>query len=121
MQELGAPAAMAHIMGPPLHSVSAAGTITPSIISGLSAGTRTAATNNTRQLIKIRPSNVHPQIKLLMEPHIQHCKGVVLEPMMEHRNTTIDDYQNHLANAHCVITTFLVDVFMPGGATERGM
>ena len=56
--------------------------------------------------IKISPTNVHPLIKMLIEPNIQHCKGVTSGPMMEHLNTTIDDLPSYQANAPFVTTTF---------------
>ena len=67
------------------------GTTTPTVVSGLSAGTgaRTAATH--RPLPKIRTTNIHPMIKTVMEPYIPKCKGNLLGPMMEHLGITIDD------------------------------
>lgn len=73
---------------PPVPQVSTTrGGTTPTVVSGLTTGTRTAA----RAPVKIRDTNIHPKIRTLMEPYIQKFRGVLLTPLLAQVNLTIDD------------------------------
>ena len=70
---------------PPIQAIQA----TPTVVSGLSAGTRTVGT--APRAVKIRGTNVHPAIKAVMEPFITRCNGTLLGPMLERLNITVAD------------------------------
>ncbi len=72
---------------PPVPQVAATRGATPTVASALTTGTRTA----TRTPVQIRPDNIHPKIKSLMEPYIQKFQGVLLTPLLAQVNLTLDD------------------------------
>lgn len=78
---------------PPLATVVAgAGTSAPTVVSGLSAGTGACTIGTPARLpVKIRPTNIHPTIKTIMDPHITLCKGVALGAILDQLAITVDD------------------------------
>ena len=78
-------------VAPPMQSVQL-GSVTPTVVSGISANTgqRTAGGTNQRAVV-IRSTNVHQAIKTVMEPFIARCNGTLLGPMLERLNITVAD------------------------------
>jgi hypothetical protein len=79
---------------PPVATIVAgSGAGAPTVVSGLSGGTgaRTNVAPGARMPVKIRPTNIHPVIKSVLEPHITLCKGVALGPILDHIGLTVDD------------------------------
>lgn len=71
----------------PVQSVATGGGTTPSVVSGLTAGSARAP----RPPATIRASDIHPQIKPAMEAYIAKNKGVYLSAILTHCNLTMED------------------------------
>ena len=72
----------------PVQSIATpAGGTTPSVVSGITAG----SARSQRPPVTIRTNDIHPRIKTVMEPYIAKNKGVWLSAILNHLNLTMDD------------------------------
>ena len=71
----------------PVQSIAAPGGTTPSVVSGITAG----SARSQRPAVTIRTNDIHPRIKTTMESYIAKNKGVWLSAILNHLNLTMED------------------------------